>query len=274
MPRLPHYQASGRIAPRFLVVAAAASAAALGAGWVYQALTGLGYVALGMFLYLLFVLVVSILVVATGRLGHNRNRAAGALVGLAIAGAGLASAYHFDHQATAAAARAHGQGAMSFGAFVDHRVEAGWTLGKRHPGDRGTLTGAWVWLAWGVEALGLAAVGLGFGVAFGPYCERCRRWMLAEALVSRPGCDRVAVDSVGRAATVEQVLSPPAAAVPPGPYTLLYSAHRCPSCAADAYLTVVARHVVTTARGERGTRQTLHLQVAVPVERLAALRAR
>lgn len=272
MPRLPHYQASGRTSPRFVVTAAAASAVALGAGWVYQALTGLGYVALGILLYLLFLLVIATLVVAAGRLGHNRNRAAGALVALTIAGAGLGSAYYFDCRGTAEVAR--GQGAtMSFGDFVDHRVAAGWTLGKRHAGDRGTLTGAWVWLAWGVEAVGLAACSLGLGVAFGPYCERCGRWMLGESLRARPGCDQIAVDSVGRATAAEQLLAPPAAAVPPGPFTLLYSAHRCPTCAADAYLTVVARHVVTTARGQSGTRRTLHLQVAVPVERLAALRA-
>lgn len=273
---LPRYRASGRTSPRFLLTAAAAGATAIGLGWAYQALTGAGYLALNLLLYLLLAIGVAAAVVTAGRLGRNRNRALGALVGLAIGGAALTSAYGFDHRAMAAevAATTVGGGSdggapsLTFGQFVDRRVAAGWTFGKRHPGDRGTLTGGWVWLAWTLEAFGVVALALGFGVAFGPFCETCRRWIPAGPLLVRPDVDAATVAAVA-AATTPAALFPPAPppGAPTGPLSLVYTTHRCPTCAADAYVTIIERRVVPPTRPSRGpttSSQPLHVQVAVP----------
>ncbi len=275
---LPRYRASGRTSPRFLLTAVAAGAAAIGLGWAYQALTGAGYLALNALLYILFAIGVAAAVVTAGRLGRNRNRALGALVGLAIGGAALMSAYAFDHRAmatevataapTSAGVGRDGQPALTFGQFVDRRVAAGWTFGKRDPGERGTLTGGWVWLAWTLEAVGVLALALGFGVAFGPFCETCRRWIPAGPLLVRPDVDAATVAAVA-AATTPAALFPPASppGAPAGPVSLVYTAHRCPTCASDAYVTIIERRVTPPTRpsGDPTTAsQPLHVQVAVP----------
>lgn len=289
---LPRYRASGRTSMRFLPAAAGAVAVAIALGWAYQALTGGGYVFLNLICYLVFAIGVAAAVVAAGRLGKNRNRTLGAVVGLAIAGAALVAAYDFDYRGVAdevaAEARRQGMSAQAaqdararftFAAFIDRRVEAGWALGKRAPGQAGKLTGRWVWLMWTLEALGVLGIATGFGVAFGPFCEHCRRWMVVEALPVRAGLDAAALDAVASATTIDALFPPPpATGAPPGRFALSYSVHRCKTCAADGYVTVTKRSVVqvqrtSTLKVSKVKTETLQVQVAVPSARLRALQA-
>lgn len=284
--RALRYRASGRTSIRFLPAVAAAAAVAIGLGWVYQALTGWGYVALVLVVYGVFVIGVGAAVIAACRLGKNRNRTLGALAGLAIAACGLATSYYFDYRGTVddvvAAARRQGadeaevrrevEARLTFGAYVDLRVEAGWTLGKRSPGEEGTLTGAWVWIAWGLEAIGVLGIGAMVGAAFGPFCERCQTWMENETLFTRDGLDATTVDAIAAATTIDGVLQlPHATAAPRGAFALTYQVHRCKTCASDGYLTVVKRWAAPGRRGSEKKTATLHTQVAVPAERLRAL---
>jgi hypothetical protein len=270
---LPRYQASGRVSPRLLPSFAGAVAAAVGLGWAYQAFTGSGYVFLNIVVYALFVVGVLALVVAAGRLGHVRSRGLAAITGLAIGGAALAAAYVFDWRALADRL---GEEGLAFGDFLDRRVAIGWTFGARAAGEAGTLTGGWVWLVWIVEALGVLGPAVVFAAGFGPYCERCGRWMEATRLRRTGGLDVAAAAAVARATTVDELVRPLAPAVPPGPFTLDYTAHRCAGCAVDAYLTITQAQALPRppprAR-ERPVirRATLHMQVAVPDERLRAL---
>lgn len=270
---LPRYQASGRVSIRFAPAFAGAAAAAVALGWAYQALTGGAYALLGVVEYLLFVVGVLMAVVVAGRLGHLRNRGIAALAGLAIGGAALAAAYYFDWRATAARV---GEDGLTFGAFIDARVAAGWTFGARAAGEAGTLTGGWVWLVWIIEALGVLGPSVVFAAGFGPYCERCGRWMEATRLRRAGGLDAAGTAAVAGATTVDELVRVPAPSMPPGPFTLVYTAHRCGGCAADAYLTITQAQTIPRAAPRAleppaTRRATLHMQVLVPDGALRAL---
>jgi hypothetical protein len=268
---LERYRPSGRTSWRFVPAVVVAGALAIGLGWLYQRLTVLHYVFLGLCEYAAFLALVAAIVVTAGRLGRNRNRRRGAVVGLLLGALALGAAFYFDWRTMA-----NGDPTFGFGDFLDRRVELGWTLGKRHPGDAGTLTGVLVWLAWLLEALGVLGVAAGFGAGFGPYCEHCDHWIDVEDIVRRAGLDGAAVEAVAKATTVDALVRAPVPSTPAAPFTLIYKVHRCKTCASDAYVTITREHVVLVKREPWGMRpktksDTLHVQVAVPRDRLRSL---
>lgn len=272
---LTHYRASGRTSVRFVPALVLAAALAIGLGWAYQALTLDHYVFLDLVAYVGFVAGTLAAVVIAGRLGKNRHRGRGVLAGLVLAALALAAAYYFDWRAMA-----RDVPGVSFGDFLERRRELGWTLGRRAEGQPGTITGAWVWLVWLVEAVGVVAPALALGGGFGPFCERCGRWMDVVPVLRRTGVTRAATDALAQATTLDALLRVPPAG--DGPYTLVYKAHRCQAagrardCTGAAYLTITRQQVVQVPRPPVKTvpktqTETLQAQVTVPDARLDAL---
>lgn len=70
---------------------------------------------------------------------------------------------------------------LTFSQFIESRVELGWTLGKS--GGLG-VSGFMVYILWLIEGgIILAGTFIGaYGVAWVPFCERCKVWMPAQPL--------------------------------------------------------------------------------------------
>lgn len=272
---LPTYRPSGTFTMSFATLLPAAAALGGVLGFVYQ--LGIHSIA--------FVKIAVVLWIACGfgaagiaglgmRLSKCRNAmiaaGAGAIIGLAAVAAGHVTEFWLQTKSV--------QGTMTVQEYVKARVGGGWYIGRRSasssnsfPKKSPDIVGAGVWAVWGVEAVGILALGA-WGAArmvSRPYCETCQQWA-GKAIVSFavPWAPADAADKIKQAADIDSLLaissSPPpegAAMLPRVPKKgeeappkgteyreMAYTLTGCPVCDDFGVLTVT---LVTTKQANK-----------------------
>ncbi len=234
------YKPTGRVTLKVFLLAPLLVAVLIGVGWLYQKLVD--WIP---FIYLNFLLTAGIgLVILTGmalvmNLGNCRNRTVGVILGLLTGSLVVVATHYFQYQFRLEDAGA--SDAMSFSTYLGERVHAGWSFSIRRTGG-GELTGAFVWVFWGIEALAMVGAGVFGGLMGGsrPYCERCREWPDEEVgtiLVAAPDPSLEAY--IREAGTADDLFNLPM----PQNYgrdeeSLVYQLSVCPKCKETAFLDV------------------------------------
>ncbi|MEZ4398560.1 MAG: hypothetical protein R3B06_00970 [Kofleriaceae bacterium] len=291
MSRLPSYRPSGRISPRYVPMAAIALGLVIVAAWPYQKLiTWIPFIYLNAVVYGVFLAVVWGASTLAARYGNNRNRlvaaVVGATIGLAAVGASHYVAYHaLIDQVVTAGAESDGvseasirpviEDAVTFGMYVDARLETGWSLGHGSSGGI-PLHGAFVWLFWGLEALGLVAAGLYGGWSQPPFCEACQAWMPASTLAVQPNVAPEVIDRVATAGSLDELVARPARGTLDlgPPLQVAYTLHACEACTGGVFVSVAKQWDELGKRGPETRRQPLHDRLAMSRADVELLRAR
>lgn len=288
---LERLRSSGRIAPRFVPIALGAIVAAALLAWPYQKLIGwIPYIYLSLLVYLAVGFGVAMLVLMANQLGKNRNRLVGALFGLVVAATTVGVSHYVAYRTliTDIAEKVAGSQVISvddaedevarvltFGRYLDARVETGWSLGRHSRsfgGDedpKGDISGVMVWIIWGIEGGVLLGVGAFVGAKREPFCEDCQRWMdEREVGARRGGPESLAAAKAANHVSELADLPPPAEDDPAMP-RLVFSAHTCPRCQGPGYLTVTKVWFKQGKNGPEKQTDELHSHLVVPRDQLA-----
>lgn len=186
------YRSSGKFSPTFLVTGWLVTMAGLAVAIPYQA--ALNYIP---FIYLNLAVVVglgALLMIGMAKaveFGHCRNPILAVVAAIQMAILVVAATHFVSLQllffevsrevGITAAEMDQLRAELTMTEFIGWQVEAGWLIGSSET----PLSGIFVWMIWGIEALTLIAFA-GFGAwkaAKEPYCEPCSDWT-AEATAS------------------------------------------------------------------------------------------
>ncbi len=262
MPRLPHYVPSGRTTILFPIMALVGLALAVALAWPYQRLvTWVPFIYINAVVYLVFAFAVAICAMLASKVGLNRNRVLGAVVGGIIGVSAVGASHYFAYRhavaevadtITGAAGELSPElqaevdeqlGQLTFGVYLEARVATGWSLGRRSGGSgKGDLTGIFVWLIWGIEAIGVIGAAAFVGRMSDPYCERCRTWMKEREVLVRTDLDGPSADALARVASADDLLTPPPYVLDsPSRVRVAYTTHVCPTCDSPGYVTLEKR---------------------------------
>lgn len=151
---------------------------------------------------------------------------------------------------------------LTFQQFLTLKAKVGWKLGRHSSGS--PLSGGFVYVIWGVEAL----VILGFTIYVGlsqvsdPYCEACKAWTTEHKLPERANGDVGAIKRDAAAGKLEDIVE----RKDQGGDLVAYTVHACPSCSDSSYLTVEKVTLKQKAKGqvERSTDAVLRHAALTP----------
>jgi hypothetical protein len=288
---LPQYRPSGHTSLRLIPAALLGCAVGVGLAYPYQAIVReVPFVLINVLIVAAFTGLLGMLARKVSALGHNRVPWLGGLVGLLIATSALGASHYFSYRSAVddvveQVAKESNKpesevepviaSRLTFERYIDARVESGWSLDERaDEAEQGDITGPFVWIVWGVEALVLLGACISRGARCTPYCEHCRKPLAETILFERTDLDLADLGMITDArSSVTLVDLPPRA--PPTPCArVTYSAHACATCDGDTYLTV-SRVFIPGAGGDSDERKTLHTEVVLErghYNRLLALR--
>ena len=131
MPRLPHYTPSGRTTLLFPVLAIVALGLGVALAWPYQALiTWVPFIYINAIVYLVFGFGIAVLAMLPTKIGRNRNRVLGAVVGVVIGAGAIGGSHYFAYRRAVAAvvsevAQTGASNADDVAAEVDHALTFG-----------------------------------------------------------------------------------------------------------------------------------------------------
>jgi hypothetical protein len=287
MSALARYRPSGRSSVRLIPMGLLAIAVGIGLAWPYQALvTWVPFIYINAVVYVVFAALLGGGVYLASALGKNRNRWLGAVLGIVVAVSAAGASHYFAYRGAvndvieevapaSEAERAEIEKQLTFGMYVDLRVEAGWSLGRRSSTGSGDLTGVFVWLIWGIELLGLLGAAVYGGIRVTPYCEKCSATLEEEELFVRDDLDLADIGILMHAQSAAALIEiPPRPDVNPIGLRVTYACHACKTCDGDAYLTITQHTPAQSSDGD-DTDEELHSQVTLSraeLERLLALR--
>ncbi len=256
MSALPRYRPSGRSSIIFLPLGLAAVALGIAVAWPYQALVNwVPYIYINALVYIGFAAALGAIAYLASMIGKNRNRWFGTLLGIVVGVTAVGASHYYAYrnarsnvmeEAERIVAEEGGTladlGDLSevmptFGQFIKARTEGGWSLGSRDESGKGDIHGVFVWIIWGIEALGLIAVSIYGGRKLKPYCEQCNTTLPEETHFVR---DDLHLDDIGvitDARSVAEIIN-----IPPRPQVseilMTFSGHACTTCTGDTYLTI------------------------------------
>jgi hypothetical protein len=230
-----------------------AVAIAIGVAWPYQALvTWVPFIYINVVIWFVFAGIVGAAVVFACSFGHNRNRWIGVLVGLIAGTAAMGASHYWTYRSVYSdvvdelarernVSRVEAEAAaqkVTFGTYIDARVKTGWSLGRRGT-TSGPLDGPFVWLIWGIEALGVLGAASWAGGRQTPFCEQCRRSLDEQQVFVRDDFDLADLTTLTEARSPETLVElPPRSEISPLGLRVTYSVHACASCEGDVYLTI------------------------------------
>ncbi|MCE9573854.1 MAG: hypothetical protein K8W52_11960 [Deltaproteobacteria bacterium] len=256
MPRLPRYTPSGRTTALFFVMAIVVAALAALVAWPYQRLvTWVPFIYINAVVYLVFAFVVAVCAMAAIKIGRNRNRMLGAIVGAVIGASAIGASHWFAYRHAIAEVTAELPAgaedspevqaamdeALTFGTYVRARVDTGWSLGRSGSSGKGDLTGLFVWLIWGIEALGVIGAAAYVGSQVEPFCEACGTWMKEREVWVRTDLDAASASALAHVVSADELLRPPVARDAPSRVKVAYTTYVCPTCASPGYVTLEKR---------------------------------
>ena len=252
---IPIYRPSGKFGLPFIILTLLGTVAALVPAWVYQFLMDL--IPLIPFNYLITVGFAFLLAVVAGFLvqtGKCRNTIVAAAAALLMGGFSAVATHYFAYLSfRAEAAEMEGLEAqetvalgelISFKEFIDLRVDTGWRLGK-DPQNPIPVTGIFVWLLWGIEALTLmgGAVFGAVGAAKNPFCEACSEWaqQQQEFIFNAPSLQTLG--EVASAQSVGALLAVEIDSTGDHADALVFKPSSCPSCSTSHFLDIQHRQI-------------------------------
>jgi hypothetical protein len=282
------YRPSGKFSPSFVIFALLGAAVAVASAWLYQFLMELIPL-----IYLNFLITAGfafLLSMGTGAMVHG-GRCRNAFVAVAAAlviGALTAGATHYFSYQSALDDIVDMEGLdevgaealaeqVSFGQFIEARVDMGWSFGKvGRSGDGAPISGFFVWLLWGIEGLVLVgAAGFGaFGAARSPFCESCNEWSEDDAAFIFPAPSEETLAQIRSARSVEGLLDVEIEATGMPTQGLLFKPSKCPSCPDNHHLSVCERVVTVDSDGKEDIKDTdLLTNVILTAEQAERVRA-
>lgn len=285
---LPIYRPSGKFSPLFIILAVLGIIAALAPAWVYQFLMDLNpFFSFNYLITVGFAFLLARVARFLVQTGKCRNTvvalAAALLMGGVTAGATHYFAYLSFRGQAAEAAQVQGPDAkeavakgepIGFTQYIDQRVETGWTMGK-NPQKPIPVTGIFVWLLWGIEALTLMG-----GAAYGavkatkdPFCDVCGEWAQQQQEVSFLAPSLQAIDEVASAQSIAALLAVELDSTGDHADALLFKPSSCPSCSASHFLDIQHRQITFDRDGNDVIKDVdLLTRVALTPEQAGRLR--
>lgn len=256
MSALPRYRPSGKSSPLIVPLGILGVALGILVAWPYQALvTWVPYIYINALVYIGFMIALGAIAYLVSNFGKNRNRWLGALLGVVIGVSGVAASHYFAYRRAISEVKEEAERIVAneggsledlgeldelmptFGQFIKLKVESGWSLGRRSSSGAGDITGVFVWLIWGIEALGLLGVAIYGGRKLSPYCETCNTPLPEETYFTRTDLHLDDIGVITDARSVAQIVS-----IPPRPQVseilITFAGHTCGTCSGDTYLTV------------------------------------
>jgi hypothetical protein len=152
---------------------------------------------------------------------------------------------------------------VTFGRYVDAKVEAGWEV-SNHGSSGSKMNGGMVWVIWGFEALSLLgiAVVMGWKAVNAPYCERCNQWG-NERKMLLPGVRRADADGLLGAGDLDAVIDLPLPPDGSATIALALTATLCPQCKETGFLTVEEKQVIAKKKGKPQEKTVVLIKHAV-----------
>lgn len=256
MSALPRYRPSGRTSILLLPLGLLAVVLGVAIAWPYQALvTWVPYIYINLLVVIGFAIALGVLAYLASNYGKNRNRWLGALLGLVIGVSAVGATHYFAYRRAIGEVMEEAEriiadeggsladvGDLSelmptFSQFIKLKTESGWSLGRSSSDGKGDLTGIFVWLIWGIEALGLIGVAIYGGRKLSPYCETCNTPLPEQTYFTRSDLHLDDIGVITDARSVAQIVS-----IPPRPQVseilVTFAGHTCGTCSGDTYLTV------------------------------------
>ncbi|MFO0580000.1 MAG: hypothetical protein U1A78_39005 [Polyangia bacterium] len=135
---------------------------------------------------------------------------------------------------------------LTFEQFLAIKAKVGWKVGRSSSGA--PLSGTFVYVIWGVEAL----IILGFAIYVGtsqvsePYCEPCKTWTKEHKLPERADGSIATIRRDAEAGKIEDIV----AKKDEGGDLVAYTVHACPSCSDSSFLTVDHVMLKRKAKGQ------------------------
>ncbi len=274
---LATYAPSQKFTLGFLPVLPALAAVTAGLAAVYQGIVHYcPIIKINAILCALFGMGVGWLTISVLRLAKCRNTGLAigmaAVMALVSLGVGHYVEYAINTQGV--------QGSVSFGDYIEARVQAGWSIGSRSANSRSPDISGWgVYAVWGVEAvivLGCAVYAAVEGVKK-PFCEACERWVakpvqfglgdFEPAVVERLRSAENSADLVGELAGIKVVPLAEAIAASGGD-ALRVEVFPCPACDQTNYLTVSLK----TVRDKKVEIKAIHDRVQISGDEARALK--
>jgi hypothetical protein len=275
---LTRYKPSGKTSARILPTALVGAALGVGLAWPYQAvIKWVPLIYINLVVWLVFAALVGGIVAFACSIGHNRNRFIGVLAGASIAVAAVGASHYWGYRSarseivdeltksdvTHAEAEALVASEVTFGRYIEARVDTGWSLGSGSSDGKGDLVGPLVWIIWGIEALGVLGAAVYFGGKGNPFCEKCNKSLDEHTLFTRTDLDLNDLTGISEAHQPETLVEvPPRGQTSAVGLRVKYSAHVCPTCEGDAYLTVKSI-MPSMKEGESDEETTIHEEVVL-----------
>lgn len=290
------FKPSGKINPVFVFFFVLFAAAIGGLSWLYQALLNwIPWIYLNALVVAGFALAVFFAVFFVTRLGKNRNAIVGVIAGLSMGAIGVGASHYFGYTGlvddlvdelytmTAGADEAMSRAELAdeinaevtFSAYINLRVETGWSLGRSSTSGSGDITGILVWIIWSIEALIMMVAGVagGYLAAREPYCESCNAWMEEETFFRRDDLDGEIVERISSATTIEDVMRLPIERTSRiGRSELSYVGKQCRQCDGEAYLTVTKHWQIEKGGEVEDESEDLHSDILISSEHLQSLK--
>ena len=281
--QIAQYRPSGRFRVTVVPLLAVAAGAVGLLAWVYQLLNGvIPFIVLNLLTLAGFTLATVLIGSSVVHRAHVRNRRVGALVGLLVAGSGLSASYFWMYRAAVSDLLAENPGVtredveaeLPFARWINFRVESGWTL-SRHGRDGGNLSGPFVYILWGLEALivlGATAL-VTTGASAEPYCEDCKAWMPAKK-TRVLGVGRADVEPLLQLGDLARVVSLEAPENAQRSRWISLDAESCPNCG-RTYLSVSESEETVDRKGKTSIRtQSIASHLELGLKQAEQLKAR
>ena len=291
MPILPSYRASGQWSPLVFALVPVGMIAAAAVGAVYQKLIGwIPLIILDALCIIGLAIGLAFIAAIVVKLGRCRSSVIGAIVGTLIGVIGLAGAYEMgrrDFQSQLISELSASNIAemkemaneikhVPFSAYIDFRVESGWSIGSARHSKLGgiPIDGAFVYVIWTLEgliAIGAGAFG-GFGSAKKPFCEACTQWATTpKTLWTARKTSQETILEVLKAPDLESM-----AIVAGGgrglPTTALnFKLAQCPACKTKGFLTI-EQETTSLDKDGKEKKNTVDLQSHLEVDATEAER--